>query len=440
MSEINIGDIFNSNDDTDLDSIIGIDILNLMGGGDDSTSDVVDEMEEEEEERVVKFKYSETKKKKLLDAFKVTYVNDYGKNDPYHIDNENSLAAQVRNEIHAIYGNRSIVQYIKAMRNVFKVYREMYDKSVQRMATDFPTYIKMIVNGDIAAPFNHPLIRTSVPDNILLRFIFNEKLDPEEIKQFMTGGSVKTSNGMVFDLTNVDEDMNTPVEYEVMPEIIQKRVLQSWLSGKLKRKGLDDNEAKLVYGLTSIYDKVGLDDPGFFKFDEPLSHHADIISWKNIKRSAPEHIKLKRYDEESLEQVRIGRLVRSIMSDDEMSPEITVSKILARMERQAEANGIPISTIKFNNKYKLYCQGIVGVKVNKYGRETYVYKDKRKVKNNNIENLMREIDRKAEIFNDLTTQMNDRFNSVQFTSLIDEVRKEQDIIKKYGIGYFTEND
>lgn len=440
MSEINIGDILSSQDETDLDKLIGIDILNLMGG-DDSTGNVVDEMEDEEEEHVVKFKYSETKKKKLLNAFKVTYVNDYGKNDPYHIDNENSLAAQVRNEIHAIYGNRSIVQYVKAMRNVFKVYREMYDKSVQRLATDFPTYVKMIVNGDIAAPFNHPLIRTSVPDNILLRFIINEKLDPEDIKQFMVGGSIKTTNGMVFDLTNVEADMNTPIEYEVMPEIVQKRVLQSWLSGKLKRKGLDDNYSKMVYGLTSIYDKVGLNDPGFFKFDEPLSHHADIISWKNIKRSAPEHIKLKDYTEKSLEQVRIGRLIRNIMNNDtELNPEVTMNRIFSKMERHGEEIGIPVSTIRLSNKYKLYSQGIVGVKVNKYGRETYIYRDKRKVKNNRIEHLMNEIDRKAEIFNDLTTEMNERFNSIQFTSLIDEVRKEQAIIKKYGIGYFTEND
>lgn len=438
MSEINIGDIFNSQDD-DLEKLIGIDILNLMSDQ-DSTNNVIED-DEEEEEHVVKLKYSDAKKKKLIDNFKVTYVNDYGRNDPYHIDNENSLAAQVRNEIHAIYGNRTIVPYIKAMRKVFKVYQEMYEKSVQRLATDFPTFVKMIVNGDIPAPFNHPLIRTNIPENILLRFIFNENLDPEDIRQFMSGGNAKTKNGMIFDLTNVETDMNTPVEYEVMPAVVQKRVLESWLSGKLKRKGLDDNYSKMVYGLTSIYDKVGFDDPGYFKFDEPLSHHPDVISWKNIKRAAPEHIQLKSYDEKSLEQVRRGRLIRSIMNDDmEMNPEITMPKIFSRMERHAEEIGIPISTIGLSNKYKLYSQGIIGVKVNKYGRETYIYRDKRKVKNNKIENIMHDIDRKAEIFEDLTKEMNDRFNSIQFTSLIDEIRKEQDIIKKYGIGYFTENE
>ena len=440
MSEINIGDIFNSQDD-DLESLIGIDILNLMGTQDSSGSMIKEDNEEEEEEHVVKFKYSDAKKKKLLQAFKTTYVNDYGKNDPYHIDAEHTLAAQVRNEIHAIYGNRSIVQYIVAMRKVFKVYKEMYDKSVQRLATDFPTYVKMVVNGDIAAPFNHPLIRTNVPEHILLRFIMNEKLDPEDIRQFMAGGEVKTRNGMVFDLTNVETDMNTPVEYEILPTVVQKRVLQSWLSGKLKKRGLDDNYAKMVYGLTSIYDKVGLNDPGYFRFDEPLSHHADIISWKNVMRSAPEHIPIKHYDEKSLEQIRRGRLIRSIMSDDtDMNPEITMGKIFARMEQHGEEIGIPISTISLNNKFKLYSQGIIGVKVNKYGRETYIYRDKRKVKNNKIENMMYEIERKAEIFHDLTSEMNERFNSIQFTSLIDEIRKEQDIIKKYGIGYFTEND
>ena len=440
LSEINIGDILQSQDD-DIESLIGIDILNLMGNQDsDNNGPIVDD-EEEEEEKVVKIKYSDAKKKKLLEAFKTTYVNDYGKNDPYHIDSENSLASQVRNEIHAIYGNRSIVQYIIAMRKVFKVYREMYDKSVQRLATDFPTYVKMIVDGNIAAPFNHPLIRTNLPEHILLRFILNESLNPEDIKQFISGGNAKTKNGMVFDLTNVEEDINTPVEYEILPEIIQKRILQSWLSGKLKRKGLDDNYSKMVYGLTTIYDKVGLNDPSFFKFDEPLSHHADIISWKNVRRSYPEHIPLKGYTEKDLEEIRRGRLIRDIMSDDtDMNPEVSMSKIFARMEQHGEESGIPITTLALNNKFKLYSQGILGVKTNKYGRETYIYRDKRKVKNTKIETLMNEIDRKAEIFNELTNDMNERFNSIQFSSLIDEVKKEQDLIKKYGIGNFTEDD
>ncbi len=33
-----------------------------------------------------------------------------------------------------------------------------------------------------------------------------------------------------------------------MPELIQRRMLKSWLTGKLQTKGLDKNERNLVYG------------------------------------------------------------------------------------------------------------------------------------------------------------------------------------------------
>src|SRR5699024_3863036 len=100
-----------------------------------------------------------------------------------------------------------------------------------------------------------------------------------------------------------------------------------------------------------------------------------------------------------LEEIRRGRLIRDIMSDDtDMNPEVSMSKIFARMEQHGEESGIPITTLALNNKFKLYSQGILGVKTNKYGRETYIYRDKRKVKNTKIETLMNEIDRKAEIF------------------------------------------
>src|SRR5699024_7116196 len=106
--------------------------------------------------------------------------------------------------------------------------------------------------------------------------IFNENLDPSEITQYISGHENKNAASiMTFDFTDLEEQMNTPVEYEIMPELMQKRIIQSWLSGKLKKKGLSRVEQGMVYGLANLYDKIGVEDPTLFKFDEPISHHPD---------------------------------------------------------------------------------------------------------------------------------------------------------------------
>lgn len=445
MDDIDMKDFMTNPEAYSNDDIFGTDIFGLLDAPQEDTEE--ESVEEPEEKHVVKFKYSESKKKRLLDAFKVTYVNDYGRNDPYHIDEQNTYAAQVRNEIHAIYGNRSIVQYIEAMRKIFKLYRQMYDTSVHRLVIDFPKYIENIVAGDIPAPINHPLLRSNIPEEIVLRYVMNEKSDPTEIKQYISGGMAEVEREMVFDCTNVERDYNTPIEYTVMDEDIQKKVLQSWLAGKVKKKGLDKNYANMVYGLTDIYDKLKINSPEIFKFDEPLSHHKDIISWKNIKRSAPEHIRLKSYTEKDLEDARKGRFIRDVMyisnpyvNDDHISPEFTIPDIIKRMEKHASDNGISINASPLLTKYKLYSQGVIGVKVNKFGRETYIYRDKTKVKRNSVNQLIKEIDKKAEVFKDITRDLNERFRSIQFSKLVDDIQKEQDKIAEYGMSYYVDGE
>lgn len=427
-----------------MEAFLGHDIFGLLNGPDDDEED--EEEEEQEEPKYVKFHYSETKKRKLLDAFKTTYVNDYGKADPYHVDSRDDLASQVRNEIHAIYGNRTIVDYIIAMRKVFKVYQEMYQKSVQRMIMDLPSFIEMVVSGEIPAPFNHPRVRTNVPDEILMRYIYNEKLDPEEIRKFADGGSSSASEepgGMIFDLTNVEQDWNTPVEYQIMDERIQRKVIQSWLEGKPCLKGLDKNERNMVQILTQIYDQVGVEDPEFFKFDLPLKRHPDIISWKNTLFYAPDHIRLRHFTERDLEERRIGNLIREIMYSDSYSsnsPEITIPQLIERMERHNNEMGHPISGKRWLSIYRLYTQGIISVKKGKYGQETYVYRDKSRSKKDSINAMIRDIEKKAEYFTDITRELNDRFLSLPYSKLIHEIQHEQEMIHKYGLSYYTEGD
>lgn len=431
---------FSSSDDKTIEDIIGVDIFGLL---DAQNEEFQQEEEEQQEEHIVKFKYSEKKKRRLIDAFMTSYVNDYGRNDPYHIDNENSFIEKVKSKIHAIYGNRSIVQYIYAMRDVFKVYEEMYQQSSSRLVISFPEYIEMIVAGDIAAPFNHPLIRTNVPQEIIMRYILNDKLDPEEIKQYTSSGQRDEQGGFIFDFTNVEKDFNTPIEYEVLPEKYQVRMLQSWLSGKPKTSGLDKNESNLVYGITSIYDKADITDPSTFKFDEPISHHEDILSWKNIKRNQPTMIHLKNYTMKSLEESRKGQFIRDIMradADNLIPNYLTMRGIFERMETHAAERNQPITTFRMLNRMNLYAQGVQSVKINKYGREVYKYRDKTKVKVNSTKQMIRDIERKAEVFKDLTDSFYNRLHSPNFQSLIEEIQNEQAMISKYGLSYYTEGE
>lgn len=437
-----IKDFLNNDDKDDLQKIFGADIFNLL----DAPSSAEVEDEEEEERKVPKFKYSDAKKKKMMSDNTVTYVNDYGKSDPYHIDMGDSYVNQVRNEIHAIYGNRTIAQYIIAMRKVLRVYQEMYDSSVSRLILSFPEYIDRIVKGDIKGPVNHPLVRTNVPDDILLRYIMDEKLDPEEVRQFVSipGEKKDDYENMVFEIGTFEEDANRPVEYEVMPELIQRRMLKSWLTGKLQTKGLDKNERNLVYGLTNQYDQIGIEDASFFVFDTRIREHQDVLSWKNIKRRAVPHIQLKDYTSKDLEEVKRGNFIRAVMHDDKVegveSPEITFTMLINRIESNAAARGEPVAMKQWGDKYKLYTQGVVGIKVNKYGRETYIYKDKSKVKRNTVNESIKLIEEKAKVFRELTDSVNERFRSAQFSDLMKEIQKEQDIIEKYGITYYTKGE
>lgn len=426
----------------DLKEMFGADIFGILGM--DPTDDESDPDDEEvEEEKVVKFKYSEAKKQKMIQAFTTTYVNDYGPNDPYHIDTGDSYVNQVRNEIHAIYGNRTIVQYIIAMRKVLKIYQEMYDQSVNRLIMPFNDYIVSIINGDIPGPVNHPIVRTNVPDDVLTKYIMNENLDPEDIRQFVsTPGEGGKHIDMVFEVGSFEDDVYNPVEYEVMPEIFQKRMLKSWLTGKLQKKGLDKNEQSLVYILTTMYDRIGIEDTGIYIFDKKLREHSDILSWKNIKREAPPHIQLGEYTPEALSKMKRGNFIRAVMNDskDYESPEITTPMLINYVEAKAAESGNPASGMQWLNKYRLYSQGIIGVKTNKYGRETYIYKDKSKVKHNSVNDAIRQIEKKAEAFKELTESVNERFRSVQFSDLMKEIQKEQDIIAKYGIQYYTKGE
>jgi hypothetical protein len=435
-----IKDFLSSQDDAaDMQKLFGADIFNLL---EPEESDDGDE-EDIEEQKVVKFKYSESKKQKMIQDFTTTYVNDYGKNDPYHIEFGDSYVNQVRGEIHAIYGNRTIVEYIIAMRKVLKVYREMYSVSVNRLIMPFEDYITSIVKGDIPGPVNHPIVRTNVPDDILLHYILDERTDPKEVSQYVSNpGEKRHLTEMVFDVTESEIDVDIPIECEVAPEIIQRRMLKSWLTGKLQKKGLDINERNLVYGLTNQYDQMGVEDTGLFIFDKRLREHSDIISWKNLKRNAPVHIQLSGYTPEHLRLLQRGNFIRQVMdkSEDSQSPEITMPMIMNRIEANAANSGNPVSGKQWINKYKLYAQGVIGVKINKYGRETYIYKDKTRVKNNSINDAIRSIDKKAEAFKELTESVHERFRSAQFSDLMKEIQKEQDIIAKYGIQYYTKGE
>lgn len=426
--------------DQSMQDIIGKDIFGLL----QSQNEAIAQEEEETPQHIVKFKYSPAKKQKMLEAFQTTYVNDYGKNDPYHIDKENSFVEKVKSQIHAIYGNRSIVKYILAMRDVFKVYKEMYEHSSSRLVMSLNEYIDRIVVGDIPAPFNHPLIRTNVPPEILMRYILDESSDPEEIKRYIsTGNTVDDSVQYWFDMTDVEEQYNTPIEYQVLDEKIQTSVIKSWLSGKPKFGNLDKNESNFAYGLTSVYDKADLTDPPEFDFNKPISHHPDVISWKNIKRNTPNMVHLKDYTPEALKAKHAGQFIRDVMEIDESSvdyPGLTFRDIFRRIETNGAKRNEPVQTFNLANKVLLYAQGVKSVKVNKYGREVYTYRDKSKVKRNSVKSLIRDTEEKAKFFKELTDNFCARLHSPAFQNLVKEVQKEQDTIDRYGISYYTEGD
>lgn len=437
MDTFDMQDFLTTDTPDDIEKLFGTDIFGLL---DDAENGSNEEEEVEEKPKVVKFKYSDKQKQRLLDNFKITYVNDYGKGDPYHIDSENSFVNQVKNEIHAIYGNRTICQYIIAMRKVVKVYDDMYEKSVYRMFTPKSKFIEMIVDGRVVAPFNHPILRSSIPKDIVLRYIFNENLDPSEITQYISGHENKNAASiMTFDFTDLEEQMNTPVEYEIMPELMQKRIIQSWLSGKLKKKGLSRVEQGMVYGLANLYDKIGVEDPTSFKFDEPISHHPDIISFRNTLAQFPEHIRLGGYTEKDLEDRRKGMKIRQILNaDSDDTNVLTIPRLLSRMEKLAEARGDNVNMSNWLRKFKFTLQGIVKVSYDKYGQEKYKYRNSKTVKNGSIEQMMATIDEQAEFFKGMIQEMDARLHSLPYSEFIDEIDEEQALERKYGVDYFTD--
>lgn len=237
-------------------------------------------------------------KEGMIRAFNTSYVLDFGPDDPYHhdMDDTDKRLSELTSGIRYTYGYPNIDKYIIAMRKLYKCFDILYEKN-KPFRISKSEYIDNIISGEITiSQLPLPKLRNKdkVSKDIIIDYIINEDKDLKELVDLVNNDDCDVSG---YDLNDVDlftkqelEDIENIADHYENSEgsfvnfdatlnnaVIKKRMNPKWKMESVRdvdkttidivSNALDNYEAHSAYMISGRYISTEEDDPGYVSYD-----------------------------------------------------------------------------------------------------------------------------------------------------------------------------